>query len=316
MAVLHLIWRRFVVFNAEKFMAFCKRTSLPGFHKIPIYDVIRFFFEEIKRDRITMRAAGISFNFLLAIFPSIIFVFTLIAYIPIEKLNFNLMVLLSKILPESGFVFLAPTIDDIISIERGGLLSFGFLLAFYFSTNGVIGMMRAFNKAHDSYMRRNYWKTRLAAFRLTFYLFALFLISVILIIAGDQIMERLVEKLNFQSSLETFFIYAFQWIMLIVLNFTFISLIYYYGPAKKERWRFITPGGTLAAVLSILASLGFGVFVKNFGMYNEVYGSIGTLIVLMIWININSVVLLVGFELNYSIDMNRLLRKKLTEGDY
>jgi len=307
--------RRFLSLRSEAIVARMKRTSFPGFDGIPIYDVMTFFFEEIKRDQLTVRAAAISYNLFLAIFPSIIFLFTLIAFVPkgFGDLQFELMELLKSVLPQSGFEFLKDTIEDIISIKRGKLLTVGFIFAFYFSTNGVRGLMRAFNKTHPIYKKRDFWSGRIAAFRLTFYLFILFIISISLIIAGDELVHAVSSSLGWHDAFSVFILKCLKWITIILLFFTGVSLIYYYGPT--HRWRFITPGATLATIASILASLAFGYFVNNFGRYNEVYGSISTLIVLMIWININSFVLLVGFELNNSIDVNRVLRKKLAETD-
>ncbi|MBC8046520.1 MAG: YihY/virulence factor BrkB family protein [Fimbriimonadaceae bacterium] len=287
-----------------------KRTSFPGFDKIPIYDVAVFFKQEIRRDMLPLRAAAMSFNFFLAIFPSIIFLFTLIPFIPIKGLDIIIDEFFKDVLPQSGYEFLHSTITDIISIQRGELLSIGFFLAFYFSTNGVRMMMLAFNKHHEIYRRRGYWRRRGASIRLTSYLFLLFIASLFLIIGGDKVINWIADSFGLQNSTEKFFLSVLQWLSILLLFFSAISFIYYYGPSSKDRRRFITPGATFATVVSVLASLGFAFFVNNFAFYNEVYGSIGTLIVLMLWININSLVLLVGFEINNSIDVNRVLRQK------
>ena len=285
-----------------------KQTSLPGFGRIPIYDFWVFFVHEIRRDLLPVRAAAISFNFLIAIFPSIIFLFTLIPYIPVENLNVYIMQMFEQILPESGYEFLNETINDIISIKRGGLLSFGFLLAFYFSTNGVRMLLLAFNKDHPIYKRRGYWRRSLASVRLTFYLFMLFIASVLLIIGGDKMLSLLREEFGLNAAFWGYFFSLTKWLFIILLFFSTISLIYYFGPGQRVRRRFITPGASFATLSSIVASIAFGYFVNNFGVYNQVYGSIGTLIVLMIWININSLVLLVGFEINNSVEVNKDLK--------
>jgi len=294
-------------------VAFTKTTSLPGFDKIPIYDVISFFRQEIKRDQLPVRASAISFNFLLAVFPSIIFLFTLIPYIPVKGLDTSIHQFFRDVLPESGYVFLESTITGITSIKRTGLLSIGFLLAFYFSTNGVRMLLLTFNKNHAIYSRRGFWKNRLASFRLTLYLFLLFIASIILIIAGDAIVHKVGDLINWQDATGLIFLTIFQYVVILLLFFLGISLVYYYGPSVKHHWRFITPGATFATILSILTSLGFGYLANNFISYNEVYGSIGTLIVLMIWIHLNALVLLVGFEINNSIDVNRILRQRTDE---
>ncbi len=311
--------KKFFRARLDGFIHKMKTTSLPGFDKIPIYDVATFFVEEVKRDQLPLRSSAISFNFLLAIFPSIIFLFTLVAYIPINGMNnqqkseYIQKEVLKPLMPESGYEFVETTINDIISIKRGGLLSIGFLLAFYFSTNGVRMLMLAFNKDHPIYKKRGFWRQRVASMRLTFYLFLLFISSILLIIVGDFLVEWFGGLINWEDSTAIFILQLVQWVIILILFFAGISLVYYYGPSKHIRWRFITPGATFATILSILASIAFAKFVNNFGRYNELYGSIATLIVLMIWLNINSLVLLVGFEINNSIDVNRVFRQKAKE---
>ncbi len=301
-------WRLWVRQQLRKGLFYVKHTSLPGFSRIPIYDFWMFFVHEIRRDLLPVRASAISFNFLLAIFPSIIFLFTLIPYIPVENLNVYILQTFSQILPESGYEFLNETISDIISIKRGGLLSFGFLLAFIFSTNGVRMLLLTFNKDHPIYKRRGFLRHSLASIRLTFYLFMLFLASVLLIIAGDKVIGLMQDEFGLAAPGWSVFFAVIKWLFIILLFFSTISLIYYYGPSQKIKKRFITPGASFATLLSIIASLAFGFFVNNFGVYNQIYGSIGTLIVLMLWININSLVLLVGFEINNSVEVNKDLK--------
>lgn len=297
-----LVWTKW-------FSHFVRNTSIPGFSKIPIYDVWTFFLNEIRRDFLPLRAAAISFNFLLAIFPAIIFLFTLIPYIPVKDLNIYILEMFQQVLPSSGYEFLASTISDIVSIKRGGLLSFGFVLAFYFSTNGVRMIMLAFNKDNPIYSRRGFWRRRIASVRLTFYLFMLFIASVLLILAGDHLTDIIRDRSGLDDAIWFWLFSLMRWLLIIILFFSTISVIYYYGPSQRVRRRFITPGASFATTTSIIASIAFGYFVNNFNVYGEVYGSIGTLIVLMIWLNINSLVLLVGFEINNSVDVNHILRK-------
>lgn len=305
--------KNFLLKQWAKVIQLMKKTSFPGFDKIPVYDVAVFFNQEIKRDMLPLRASAMSFNFLLAIFPSIIFLFTLIPFIPVKGLDVIIDDFFKDVLPDSGYEFLHSTIMDITGIQRGGLLSFGFILAFYFSTNGVRMMMLAFNKQHILYNRRGFWRRRFASIRLTLYLFMLFIASVFLIIAGDHVIDLVGNWIGLRNSTEKLILQLLQWFIIVFLFFTGVSLIYYYGPSMKERRKLITPGSTFATIGSILTSLGFAFFVNRFGTYNEVYGSISTLIVLMVWLNLNSLVLLVGFEINNSIDVNRLLRQKTVE---
>lgn len=304
---------RQIMARREQAKHFLQTSSFPGFHGVPIWDVFVFFIQEIRRDRLTVRAGAISFNFLLAIFPSIIFLFTLIPYIPVQNLDEYLMNTLEQVLPESGFEFLQSTIQDIVSIKRGGLLSFGFLLAFFFATNGVNGLQLAFNKEHPVYRRRGLLRGRAAAIRLTLYLFVLFIVSILLIIGGDMVVFWFADTIGFLSRFAIIMLSVIKWIVILFLFFTGISLIYHYGPTTRQKYKFFTPGGTFASIFSVATSLVFGYFVNNFGLYNQIYGSIGTLIVLMIWINLNAFVLILGFEINNSIIVNKSIGKNALE---
>ena len=199
------------------FIAFTQRTSFPGFDKIPIYDVLTFFRQEIKRDQLPVRASAISFNFLLAVFPSIIFLFTLIPYIPISGLDVSIHKFFKDVLPESGYAFLESTINSITTIKRSGLLSIGFLLAFYFSTNGVRMILLTFNKNHPNYAKRNFWRNRFASFRLTLYLFVLFIASIILIITGDIFVEWFGGLINWEDTTGKIFLTLFQYVVILLL---------------------------------------------------------------------------------------------------
>jgi membrane protein len=266
-----------------------------------------FFWQETRRDRLTVRASAMAFNFLLATFPGLLFLFTFMAYIQIDGLAELVVKVLGQVLPRDALQFLEGTVQNMFSERRPDLLAVGFVLAFFFSTNGVNAMIAAFNKQHPGYIKRNFWQVRGASIRLTTYIITLFIGSILLIIGGREVLDWLHLKASMSRSLTLVALSIFRWLVIILLYFFSISLIYHYGPARKQRWQFITPGSTLATILSILATLGFGYFANRFGLYNEIYGSLGALIVFMIWMNINTFVLLVGFELNNSIYMNRLL---------
>lgn len=286
-------------------------TSIPGFEGIPVWDVIQFFSQEARRDRLTVRASAMAFNFLLATFPTLLFFFTLIPYIPIQDLDKVLTSVLGLFMPIEALKFIDATTDDIFRKQRPDLLSIGFVLAFFFATSGVNSMIAAFNKQHPSYLKRNFWQLRGASIRLTLYLFVLFISSLILIIGGGEIIQYTQTNVNFfDRRMGLWAISIFRWVVVILMYFLTISFIYHYGPARANKWKFVTAGSTLATLMSITATVGFAFFVNRYGVYNEIYGSIGALIVFMVWMNINTFVLLVGFELNNSIDMNRLIRLK------
>jgi len=286
----------------KHFVAYTKRIALPGFEKMPIYDVADFFFTGIQRGSIVTRAQSLAFSFFLAIFPAIIFLFSLIPYVPINNFQNEIMKLIESVLPQNAYLTVRSTIEDIIRIQRGGLLSVGFIMALYFTTNGFMTMMRGFNSSYHVVESRSPFQQRKVAIVLTFILSTLVIVSTTLIIFSEFATAYLVEQSILKSKTQVILIMFGKWTVVLALFFFAISFLYYYAPAVKKTYRFISAGSTLATLLSIIISTGFAYFVNHFGQYNKIYGSIGTLIVIMLWIYFNSVILILGFELNASID--------------
>lgn len=297
-----------------------KTHSLPGFHKVPIWDVLVFLINEIQRDDLFIRAQAISFSFFLSLFPSLIALFTLIPILNITLLQFlpqtqELEMVLQEeiqsIMPGNAGQELFDFIRDIIVSPRFALLSFGFILALYFSSNGMVTLMRGFEKSYEQVFRqRSIIKKQLVAIGLIFVLFFLLLISVIFIVIGNQILDFIISTFNFQL-LSSVGLYLVRWTTIIFIFYVGIAFIYRYGAATYERFSFFSPGTTFATCLCIFISIAFSFYVDNFGAYNKFYGSIGALIVIMLWIQFNVLSLLIGFELNVSIAMNRDLKAKI-----
>jgi len=290
-----------------------RRATLPGFEGMPIYDVMSFFIKELLDDRVTMRAAAVAFYLFLALFPGIIFLFTLTPFLPIEGFRAELFLTMESVLPSSGFKYLYATIDDITSKPRGGLLSIGFILAFLSTANGINAIMLSFDKKYEIYKQRSYLNRVIQAIKLTASLFMLLIISIFLIVIGDQIIAWIAVRLGMTSGLGLMLISLLRWAILIVLFFLGIGLVYHFGPAVKKKWRLISPGTSFAALFSLLSSGGFSLFINNFNFYNKVYGSIGAVMVVMIWIYLNALILLIGFELNSSIRYTSSLKAKLID---
>ncbi len=286
----------------QSFVAYTKRVALPGFDNMPVYYVADFFFTGIQRGSIVTRAQALAFSFFLAIFPATIFLFSLIPYIPIHDFPDQLLAMIQDILPSNAYSSVRSTIEDIVKIPRGGLLSFGFLAALYFTTNGFMTLMRGFNSSYHVDEIRSPLRQRMVAINLTLILSTLVLISTVLIIFGEKITHYLVTHSILKTKTQVFLLFAGKWIVIMSLFFIGISFLYYYAPSQKKRWRFVSAGSTLATVFTIIVSTGFATFVNHFGRYNKIYGSIGTLIVIMLWIYFNSLILILGFELNASID--------------
>ncbi len=278
-----------------------RHLRLPGFEGLPLYEVGDFFIKRLSEKELQTRARSLAFSFFLALFPAIIFIFTLIPYIPVASFPERLLALLQDLLPANTFEAAQETIEDIILHQRGGLLSFGFLFALFVSADGIMALMTWFNRSYHGKEQRSAWKFRLMAIALTITLAFLVFLAIGLIVTSEFIYYYLEEKNILASSAQLTLLSIGKWIILLSLCFSAISLLYYYGPSKHDKLRFISAGSSLATLLIVLTSLGFNYFITNFGQYNKVYGSIGTLIVILIWIYINSFVLLVGYELNVSI---------------
>lgn len=299
-------------------LAFILRKSkhwyLPGFEGVPLYDVGSFFYKQIKTVGLNERASAIAYNFIMAIPPSFLFLFTLIPNLPFIKkreIMKQLSLIIKDIIPAEGYN------KDIISfIDETffkspvfGLLSFGLLLALFFASNAMMGLMRSFNKNYIGFEKRNGLRTRWIAIRLTTLIFGLVLGCLILLITQGAVLKFFGLKSTFWREL----IFYARWVFIIALIFYSIAFIYKYAPAVEKKWKLVSPGAILATFLCIMASLGFSYFVNNFGQYNALYGSIGTIIVLMALIFINSLVLLIGFELNVSIKSLKAIAEKREE---
>lgn len=301
--ILRFIERLPLVVN---FIEFTKRLRLPGFEGLPLFDVALFFFRGLNKGDIQMRARSASFSFFLALFPTVIFLFTLIPYIPIDGFQDQLLGLIKALLPANTYQVSYQTIEDIIKHQRGGLLSFGFIFALYVSSNGIFALLEGFSQTYHARESRSPYKMRITSFGLTI-LLAILVFFVIALIIGTEIAAKFIMERNIMGkNIPLFLLKTGQWLILVTLCFSAISLLFNYGTARPSRgrhFRFITAGSTLATILIIVTSLGFNYFITHFGQYNKIYGSIGTLIVILSWIFFNVLQLIIGFELNASIDM-------------
>ena len=282
------------------------------------------------RDNITTRANSVAFSLFLALFPFIIFLFTLlpILFQPADFANFFQGILpasdnvtksssyldilreyLESVLPQNANAYLLGIIENIIGIKREGLLSVGFFFAIFFASSGMLTIMSGFDKSYEqSFKRRSYFKKRLVALMLTMLLSSLFIVSFFLLIIGNLILGYISDRLGLADS-AVWLISIAKGLAAFLLLYTGVTILYRYGPTLRKRIKLINPGSILATILSILTSIGFSYFVNNFGRYNELYGSIGALIVIMLWLQFNAFIILIGFELNASIAVNRDLLK-------
>ena len=272
----------------SKLLNFTKKIRPLGLSGLSIYDISSFFYKGLVEGAITTRASSLAFNFFLAFFPSIIVLFTLIPYIPIDGFQEILMDILMNILPPSTNQITLETLDDIINNQRGGLLSLGFVLAIYFSTNGINSLIEAFNASYHISKTESILKQRFLSLIITFTLTIMLIITIALIIFGQFIINYLTEY-QFISSHEKILFNMAKWLILISMLFLGISTIFNLGPSLKNKWKTFSPGAIFSTVFIIVTSLGFTYYIDNFGQYNKIYGSIGTLIIILLWIYFNAI---------------------------
>lgn len=278
-----------------------RKLIIPGFDGMPLYDVADFFVKGLNKGALSLRAAAFSFNFFLALFPAIIFFFTIIPYIPVNGFQDHLLSLMQNFIPQKAYLAVQETLFDIVKRPRGGLLSLGFIMALYFSTNGIHSLIEAFNQTRHTIETRSWIRQRLVSIVLVFILSLLLIIAIILITIGPIALDFLVKHNMLKDSFSYYLLIAIKWIVSAALLFFAFSFLYYLAPATESRFRFISPGSTLSTFLTILTSVGFNFYINSISQYNTLYGSIGTLIIVMIWIFFNAMIVLIGFELNASI---------------
>lgn len=278
--------------------------------EVSIYRILLNLFRNINNDDILHKASSVAFSFTLAVFPAIIFLFSLLPYIPIPDIKENIIELISEV---AMLDQISQTIHDVLNKPRGDLLSFSVFLSLFLSTNGMMELATTFNKIYKTIEKRGYWATRLIATFLTVLLAIVLFVAIILLTVGNYVLEFMVENGLLAQDFLFYSLLAMKFLVLFILFLLTISGIYYFSPALHNRWHFISIGSVAATIMAILVSYLFSYYITNFGTYNKLYGSIGAMIAMMVWIYLVSIILLIGFEINASIDQaaqQKELRKR------
>lgn len=291
-----------------------KKWVPPGFQGISLYDVLKYFFKDFSVPHLTERASAISYNFIMSVPPTCLFLFTLIPNLPFvskRALKHQLHGLIIDIIPaQTNNKGLIEFVDSFINGSKIGLISFTFILSLFFASNAVMGLMRSFNKDYIGFQKIKGLRKRWRALQLTLLLFGLLLLCFILLLVQNNVLNMIGIK-NMQ--IKHLILYG-KWIFIIALIFYSYAFIYKYAPSTKKRWKLVSPGAVIATTLSIIATIGFSAFVNNFGRYNILYGSIGSVMVIIVMIWLNSLVVLIGFEFNLSINsLKTLAEEKKTQ---
>jgi len=294
-------WQR----KKKQIRIFFHRQTLPGFNGIPIAIILKYVWKEILRDDIVTRSNSMAFSFFISIFPGMLVILSLLPYFPMDDMVTTLQRSYVDLLPKEMSAYIDAIIIEMTQTSREGLLSLSLLLAIYFASNGVGTMLKGFHKSYEmTYKKQNILQRQWRALKLTLLLGVLFLGSLVAIVLGRPIVMKLFGSTLIGSTDFTIYNYL-RWFAVFVFYYVSISIIYRLGPAFHNKLRLLTPGATLATILSVISSFGFAVYVDNFARYNQIYGSIGALILILLWLQINSFIILIGYELNASIAINR-----------
>lgn len=268
---------------------------------VPTKTFLKDLSRETSQDNIFNGAAALGFYLTMAIFPAIILVMTLLPYLPIDNVDQAIMDLLGQALPTEAYDMVAGVINEVTSQKRGGLLSFGLLATLWAASSGMYAIMQQLNITYDVEEERSFIRARGVAILLSL-MFGLLVVGAFsLIVLGGVIQDWLGNRFGFSNALLIFFV-VFRWIMIVLALLLGFSLIYKFAPNVEQKFSFVTPGSILGVALLILASLGFAFYTRNFADYSATYGSIGAIIILMLWLYIAGLVILLGSEINALIE--------------
>ncbi|MCT4697928.1 MULTISPECIES: YihY/virulence factor BrkB family protein [Tenacibaculum] len=287
-----------------------KKIKIPGLQGMSLYDVIEMYIIGIVKGALTTRAGGIAFSFFMAIFPFLLFILSLIPYIPIEGFQDNLFWLIQEMLPPKTFDAVDVVLKDIINNQYSGLLSFGFLASIFLMTNGVNAIFGGFEYSYHVTEMRNVFTAYIVSLGVSL-LMSLFLIITVVAIIFYQIALSRIDNIGWLDTSDLDLFYWGKGLLFLIMIFTIVSLLFRFGTKQGKEVKFFSPGAILTTVLSLFTFYIFGVYVTNFATYNQLYGAIGTLLILMLFVWLNAIILLLGFELNASIYSLKRVNKTL-----
>tara|TARA_B100000809_G_scaffold266787_1_gene331577 strand:- start:18524 stop:19426 length:903 start_codon:yes stop_codon:yes gene_type:complete len=283
----------------EKIASLSKKVKIPGLEGMSLYNLLHMYIVGIVRGGLTSRAGGISYSFFMAIFPFMLFMLTLIPFIPVEGFQEGFMELISEAVPSKTYDAVIPIFDDIANNKYGGLLSFGFLVSIFLMTNGINAIFGGFEYSYHVTEVRSAVKGYIISLGTSLLMSVLLILTVVVTILFKFGLDFLIQK-GWLSD-QFLWLENMRYLIFLFMIFTTVSLLYYFGTKEGKESSFFSPGAILTTVLYIFTFYGFGIYVEKFAKYNELYGSIGTLLIMMLFIWLNSIIVLLGFELNASI---------------
>lgn len=310
MSVYKTLNKRLMDFKAYLWcVGFLRKIVIPGFEGMTLLDVFRAYFIGLLKGALGSRAGSIAYSFFMAIFPALIFMLNLVPYIPIEDFGIKFMTFIYELIPEQSLGFFKPIISDISQNERAGLLSFAGVLALFLTANGVNAIFSGFEGSHYNQINRNFFKQYFVA-TITAIILALLLVTTIIVLIYFEYLLHSLKDKNFMSDdINITLLSIGKPIFLIIMIYSIVAILYYFGTKDGRKSRFFSPGALLTTILFLVTTYLFGIYIDNFSNYNELYGSIGALLIMMLYIWLNSNLILLGFELNATLLKLKILHK-------
>lgn len=281
------------------FVRLFKKIKVPGLEGMSLYNVLEMYALGIVKGALTSRAGGIAFSFFMALFPFALFILTLIPYITIEGFQEGFVNFIHQALPPQTFEAVDSVLKDITNNKYGELLSFGFIFSIILMTNGINALFGGFEYSYHQLQTRSIIRQFLVSMVISIVLALLLLLTVAVVIYFEVAINNFKSKGYVSNDL--FWIDLGRYIIVLAMILVTVSLFYFFGTREGRKIKFFSPGAVLTTLLLIVNFKLFGVYVQKFAQYNELYGAVGTLLVLMLFIWLNSIILLLGFELNAAI---------------
>ena len=289
-----------------------RKIILPGFEGVSLWEVLFFFVWSIRKGLIATRAASLSFHFFLAMVPFGLLLVILSAYLPFYNIEKDIIPILANFIPHQLVTNFIESMHEFENSSVSSLISVGFFLSLYFASNGFAVMIKTFNTSRQKFNKRNWWSVKLVSVVFVIIFLIGLLISFFILLSEKRLLNSWAEQNNFIDNNYGLFFFILNSIFFAVVLYFAIALIYYFGPSKRDGFKFFSAGATLTTFLIIVISVVYVFYVNQFGKYNEIYGSIGTIMILLFWIYFVSFSLLLGFELNASIH-GAVMKKRLNQ---
>lgn len=283
-----------------------KKVKLPWLKGLSMYDLLELYGIGITEGALSYRAGAIAFSFFMALFPFALFILNLIPYIPIEGFQEDFMQFVAEGVPPKTYDAIATIINDILHNSHSGLLSSGFLLSIFLMANGLNAILGGFETSHHVIIKRGFFRQYFVALGMSLLLSMLLLVTVAMIVVFEVFIQKTIIQDVLSDRISLIILGRYTFVILMILLTT--SILFKFGIKHDKNRKFISIGSVFTTILIILSSYIFGIWVVEFSKYNQLYGSIGTLLIMMFYIWINCMVLLLGFELDASI--NKLKQKE------